>query len=229
MIQKQTRFPLVGDDEPIVGHIPQMNLYDESDLISNIKGPYQEKAVYESIPVAASSQTDQSRPSVTPNDLLPPLFHAEPSRFSRKDRLQKASRSNETASHQGKTQGQLAREKAREDLKKKRSAAYLKDDKPIQSRMTKPVNQVSKPVPTQQPEVSPLHQLANRLRQEQYILADMPVTYPLEKEERQKESVVKKNSYDFLKKSQVYNYPERKRNKERQLAQELNLTHMEEE
>lgn len=29
-----------------------------------------------------------------------------------------------------KTQGQIAREQAREDLKEKRSAAYLKDDKP---------------------------------------------------------------------------------------------------
>ena len=57
----------------------------------------------------------------------------------------------------------------------------------------------------------------------------MPAVYSLEKEEREKEQTVRKNSYDFLRKSQVYNYPEYKVNQERRMAQELNLTHMEEE
>ena len=40
---KRPFFPIVGDDEPILVPSPQMRLYEESDLISNIKGPYQEK------------------------------------------------------------------------------------------------------------------------------------------------------------------------------------------
>ncbi|MGZ7236403.1 hypothetical protein ACXWOK_09420, partial [Streptococcus pyogenes] len=74
-----------------------------------------------------------------------------------------------------------------------------------------------------------LTQLADRLRQTTYILADMPAVYSLDKEDRGKEVNQRKNSYDFLKKSQIYNYPERKINQERRMAQELNLTHMEEE
>ena len=38
---------------------------------------------------------------------------------------------------------------------------------------------------------------------------------------------VKKNSYDFLKRSQVYNYTERQIHREHRIAQELNLTHLE--
>lgn len=33
---KQERFPLVSDDEVMLTEMPVMNLYDESDLISNI-------------------------------------------------------------------------------------------------------------------------------------------------------------------------------------------------
>ena len=77
--------------------------------------------------------------------------------------------------------------------------------------------------------VDRLTRLANNLRQSEYILADMPTVYSLKKEDREQVQSVKKNSYDFLKKSQVYNYPERTIQRERQLAQELNLTHIEEE
>ncbi|HEM4864911.1 TPA: hypothetical protein U1116_000828, partial [Streptococcus suis] len=43
MIRHEKRFPLVADDEVLVGENPIMSLYDESDLISNIRGLYQEK------------------------------------------------------------------------------------------------------------------------------------------------------------------------------------------
>lgn len=43
MMRMQTRFPLVADDELIVGENPDMRLYEEGDLISNIKGPYQDR------------------------------------------------------------------------------------------------------------------------------------------------------------------------------------------
>ena len=34
----QKRFPIVADDEVMLTEMPVMNLYDESDFISNIKG-----------------------------------------------------------------------------------------------------------------------------------------------------------------------------------------------
>ena len=36
-------FPIVADDEVMLTEMPVMNLYDESDFISNIKGDYQYK------------------------------------------------------------------------------------------------------------------------------------------------------------------------------------------
>ena len=39
----QKRFPIVADDEVMLTEMPVMNLYDESDFISNIKGDYQDK------------------------------------------------------------------------------------------------------------------------------------------------------------------------------------------
>lgn len=223
---RRTSFPIVADNEPVLSPNPQMRLYEESDLISNIRGPYQEKdyGSQEEIPVKEEKQVAAD----ISEDLLLPIFHAEPSLYSRRDRMQKTVRSAVVdAKHSTqKTQGQLAREQAREDLKKKRSAAYLKDDKP----------NVHSPVIKREPTTllvknrnEQLVDLAERLRQTSYILADMPAVYSLEKKESEKEQPVRKNSYDFLKKSQVYNYPEHKLNQERRLAQELNLTHMEEE
>lgn len=224
---KRTTFPLVADDELVVGENPRMSLYDEADLISNIKGTYHEKDYdwQEERPV--STEPPRTVRDM-PEDLLPPLFHAEPSPYSRKERLHKPlvqAAPAEVRTPAQKTQGQLAREQAREDLKKKRSAAYLKDDKPAPAKVVK--REVTAPlVKDRNPQLT---SLANRLRQTDYILADMPAVYSLEKEDRDKQTAVRKNSYDFLKKSQVYNYPERKLHQERQMAQELNLTHMEEE
>lgn len=197
-----------------------MSLYDESDLISNIRGPYQEKEFIRSVD---SGRAVQSKPVMqTEDELLPPLFEVKPSHYSRKERLQNFTKSKSSPL---KTQGQLAREQAREDLKRKRSATYLRDEKPA------PAKVVVKPpvVPATEPVVGRLTRLADKLRQTDYILADMPAVYSLKKEDRGQEQAVKKNSYDFLKKSQVYNYPERRQQRDRQVAQELNLTHIEEE
>ncbi|MGQ7409862.1 hypothetical protein ACTGWG_12495, partial [Streptococcus suis] len=84
-------------------------------------------------------------------------------------------------------------------------------------------------VSTTESKAGRLTRLADNLRQTDYILADMPAVYSLKKEDREQEQVIKKNSYDFLRKSQVYNYPERRQQRDRQVAQELNLTHIEEE
>ncbi|MDW8590606.1 hypothetical protein Q7V28_00845 [Streptococcus suis] len=220
MIRHEKRFPLVADDEVLVGENPIMSLYDESDLISNIRGPYQEKEFSWS---TDSQRVASEKPVVqTEDELLPPLFEAKPSHYSRKERLQQLTK---TKSSPVKTQGQLAREQAREDLKKKRSATYLRDEKPA------PAKVVVKPpvVSTTESKAGRLTRLADNLRQTDYILADMPAVYSLKKEDREQEQVIKKNSYDFLRKSQVYNYPERRQQRDRQVAQELNLTHIEEE
>lgn len=223
MMRQERSFPLVADDEFVLDKNPVMNLYDESDLISNIRGPYQEKDF-------GSVTTPTTAPPVAPTtyteeELLPPLFEAKPSRYSRKERQQQLAKPKSPAI---KTQGQLAREQAREDLKKKRSATYLRDEKVIASpqRAKAPL---ATPPAEPQPKVERMTRLADKLRQTEYILADMPAVYSLRKEDREQASTVKKNSYDFLKKSQVYNYPERTLQRERQLAQELNLTHIEEE
>ncbi|MCE6986742.1 hypothetical protein LZF89_08120 [Streptococcus suis] len=220
MIRHEKRFPLVADDEVLVGENPIMSLYDESDLISNIRGPYQEKEFSWS---TDSQRVASTKPvAQTEDELLPPLFETKPSHYSRKERLQQLTK---TKPSPVKTQGQLAREQAREDLKKKRSATYLRDEKPA------PAKVVVKPpiVSTTESKAGRLTRLADNLRQTDYILADMPAVYSLKKEDREQEQVIKKNSYDFLRKSQVYNYPERRQQRDRQVAQELNLTHIEEE
>lgn len=40
---REERFPLVSDDEVMLTEMPVMDLYDESDFISNIKGEYRDK------------------------------------------------------------------------------------------------------------------------------------------------------------------------------------------
>ncbi len=91
-----------------------MSLYDESDLISNIRGPYQEKEFSWS---TDSQRVASAKPvAQTEDELLPPLFEAKPSHYSRKERLQQLTK---TKPSPVKTQGQLAREQAREDLEEK--------------------------------------------------------------------------------------------------------------
>lgn len=220
MIRQESRFPLVADNEILVGENPIMSLYDESDLISNIKGPYQEREFVRFSEPQTSRQADLVKQ--TEEELLPPLFEAKPSPYSRKERHQHLVKAKASPV---KTQGQLAREQAREDLKKKRSATYLRDEKPAPARV------VVKPpvVPVVESKGSQLSRLADNLRQTAYIVADMPAVYSLKKEDREQEQPIKKNSYDFLRKSQVYNYPERQQQRDRRVAQELNLTHIEEE
>jgi hypothetical protein len=61
------------------------------------------------------------------------------------------------------------------------------------------------------------------LHQETYILADIKPEYkvPNNAEQNRKNN---KNNYDFLKNSQIYNRPDSRQRSERKVAQELNLT-----
>ena len=121
-----------------------------------------------------------------------------------------------------------AREEARADLKKKRSAPYLTSDLPtkVRSRKLPTASNAERPKPTapfQKNTSGEFTKFGDRLQQDNYILADIQPEYspqPQEPEEKPK-----KNNYDFLKTSQIYNQD---RAKEEQLkhskAQELNLT-----
>ena len=100
---KQDRFPLVSDDEIMLTKMPVMDLYDESDFISNIKGDYHDKNYLEWSPI---NEEQAVTPSVASKEPKP---GPEPKKVE-------------------KTYAELAREEARADLKKKRSAKYLTQD-----------------------------------------------------------------------------------------------------
>ena len=60
---KQKRFPIVADDEVMLTEMPVMNLYDESDFISNIKGDYQDKNYLEWSPITEEKKARESQAS----------------------------------------------------------------------------------------------------------------------------------------------------------------------
>lgn len=194
---KYERFPIVSDDEIMLTEMPFMNLYDESDLISNIKGDYQDKNYLEWSPIT----NDKKSPTNVQEKLT-----------EKKE----------------KTYAELAREEARADLKRKRSAKYLTQDVSFTKRH-KPSNNVVRQAnhptaPFQKENSGELARYSDKLTQSHYILAEMaPQIQQTSKEEH---LGPKKNNYDFLKKSQIYNKKENQKEKERKIAQELNLTRM---
>ena len=194
---KQVRFPIVSDDEIMLTEMPFMNLYDESDLISNIKGDYQDKNYLEWSPIT----TEKKSPTKAPEKLT---------------------------EQKEKSYAELAREEARADLKRKRSAKYLTQDVSFTKRY-KPSNnvvrQANQPTaPFQKENPGELAKFSKKLAQEHYILADSTSQKPTVTDAET--TVPKKNNYDFLKKSQIYNKKENQSEKERKIAQELNLTNM---
>ena len=196
---KQVRFPIVSDDEIMLTEMPFMDLYDESDLISNIKGDYQDKNYLEWSPI-----TTEKKPLVQVSDKLP----------EKKE----------------KSYAELAREEARADLKRKRSAKYLTQDVSFTKRY-KPSNnvvrQANQPTaPFQKENPGEFAKFSKKLAQEHYILADSTSQKPTVTDAET--TVPKKNNYDFLKKSQIYNKKSKQKEQERQVAQELNLTRMSE-
>ena len=193
----QKRFPIISDDEIMLSEMPAMNLYDESDFISNIKGDYQDKNYLEWSPIIKDKPSNQQH-----------------------DR--------QVSEKTEKSYAELAREEARADLKRKRSATYLTQDVSFTKRY-KPSNnvvrQANQPTaPFQKENPGELAKFSDKLTQNHYILAEMA---PQMQETTKEEHLgPKKNNYDFLKKSQIYNKKENQSEKERKIAQELNLTNM---
>ena len=196
----QKRFPIVADDEVMLTEMPVMNLYDESDFISNIKGDYQDKNYLEWSPITKDKKQEEAKPLVKP--------------IEKKE----------------KSYAELAREEARADLKKKRSARYLTQDVSHTRRQPKtnhvrPANQPTAPFQKENP--GEFAKYSQKLSQSHYILAETvsQVEPPISDGETSRS---KKNNYDFLKKSQIYNKKSKQKEQERQVAQELNLTRMSE-
>ena len=200
---REERFPLVSDDEIMLTAMPVMDLYDESDFISNIKGDYQEKNYLDWAPISEDV-------SVKPLE-------------KKAEKPQKIALG---VKKEGKTYAEKAREEARADLKKKRSATYLTKDVTHTRRHSQPTlvrkgNQPTAPFQKENP--GEFIKYSQKLTQSHYILAEEIKHISTDSVEKQARTA-NKNNYDFLKKSQIYNKKNKQTEQERRVAQELNLT-----
>ena len=204
---REERFPLVSDDEIMLTEMPVMDLYDESDFISNIKGEYRDKNYLEWAPITEEKPVKQIEKLV-----------------------EKPKKAGLGVKKEGKSYAEVAREEARADLKKKRSASYLTKDitptrRPSQQRLDRQGNQPTAPFQKENP--GEFVKYSQKLTQSHYILAE-EVSHISTKTEKTETAGPKKNNYDFLKKSQIYNKKNQQKEQERQVAQELNLTRIKE-
>ena len=210
---KEKTFPLISDDEVMLSEMPRMNLYDESDLISNINGDYVDKNYLEWEPIVKKIADSQVKEGQAKSYQATSVVQSVKAKKSA-----------------SKSYAELAREEARADLKKKRSAAYLTSDFTTKKRPYPAVTNGNTAIshqPTaffQKENGSGLSKYSRNLKQDHYILADIKVNTSLPKESPKKA----KNNYDFLKTSQIYNKKELQSQRERRIAQELNLTRLEE-
>ena len=200
---REERFPLVSDDEIMLTEMPVMDLYDESDFISNIKGEYRDKNYLEWAPITEEKPVKQIEKPV-----------------------EKPKKAGLGVKKEGKSYAEVAREEARADLKKKRSASYLTKDITPTRRHSQPnlVRQGNQPTaPFQKENPGEFVKYSQKLTQSHYILAEEVNNISTQAEPKET-SGPKKNNYDFLKKSQIYNKKNQQKEQERQVAQELNLT-----
>ena len=200
---REERFPLVSDDEVMLTEMPVMNLYDESDFISNIKGEYRDKNYLEWAPITEET----------------PVKPIE-------KQVEKPKKAPLGVKKEGKSYAEVAREEARADLKKKRSASYLTKDITPTRRHSQPslVRKGNQPTaPFQKENPGEFVKYSQKMTQSHYILAE-EVKSISTKNEDVVAPAPKKNNYDFLKKSQIYNKKNQQTEQERRVAQELNLT-----
>ena len=200
---REERFPLVSDDEIMLTEMPVMDLYDESDFISNIKGEYRDKNYLEWAPITEEKPVKRIEKPV-----------------------EKPKKAGLGVKKEGKSYAEQAREEARADLKKKRSASYLTKDitptrRPSQQRLDRQGNQPTAPFQKENP--GEFVKYSQKLTQSHSILAEEVNNMSTQAEPKETSSP-KKNNYDFLKKSQIYNKKNQQKEQERQVAQELNLT-----
>lgn len=112
---------------------------------------------------------------------------------------------------------------ARADVKKKRQAMVVTEKKLGLQPSVSSSAMVKKPTtPLVDSGDRPWASYAKALEQTDYILVELPKTY--QQPSNPSTQVSRKQNFDFLKKSQVYNYDDNQRKKERQIAHELNLS-----
>ena len=198
MHRQRRQFPLIPDGESCLQEPISMRLYENEDLITNIRGPYQDKDY---------------------NDffLNHDFLSAKP--HKRKQAPDRAETQEDGLTTKPKVEAKPSFEATVE------AVAVTTDKEPVMtSILGAPVSAIKRTL-APNGKHSKIHHLANRLKQDTYILAEVAPTYQQPSNPSRKN--VKKNSYDFLKRSQVYNYTERQIHREHRIAQELNLTHLE--
>ena len=221
MTDKQ--FPQVADDELMLTQMPHMNLYDDGDFISNILGEYTDKNYLEWEPIVTKKVAEQPYQKNLQKSLQKPFevpkSRRQPMTPDFKEPVDKKSPANRYAEE--------AREAARADLKKKRTAPYLTADiasKPNRKKFTPSFMPKVKPTaPFQKENPGELIKYGERLKQEQLILLEGAEELPVQ--ESHQEEKPKKNNYDFLKKSQIYN-KDQQNIPTRPIKQELNVTNL---
>lgn len=216
-------FPQVADDELMLTQMPHMNLYDDGDFISNILGEYTDKNYLEWEPIATGKVAEQPYQKNLQKSLQKPFevpkSRRQPMNPDFKEPVDKKSPANRYAEE--------AREAARADLKKKRTAPYLTADiasKSNRKKFTASFMPKGKPTaPFRKETPGELIKYGERLKQEQLILLEGAEEHPVQ-ESHQKEKP-QKNNYDFLKKSQIYN-KDQQNIPTRLIKQELNVTNL---
>ncbi|WNZ87975.1 hypothetical protein [Streptococcus iniae] len=217
---QKNQFPLVADGEPIIEATKQMSLYENEDLITNIHGFYQ----------------DKDYDDVTRDFNFVDASQSSPSNVASRQHI----------IDEGRSYAEEARKRARADLKQKRQA-YLAQDfnfnakSKVHPKPHSSLKQESKKDLIKEDTSAQLNTkettreqykrsdnkwsgYSEKLQQDAYILAEIPKVYtePSPTEQPQKS----KNNYDFLKRSQIYNSQENRYHKEKTIAQELNLSRL---
>ncbi|WP_203262235.1 hypothetical protein [Streptococcus uberis] len=194
----KNQFPLVADDMPVIESGRQMNLYENEDLISNIHGFYQDK-----------DYNDVTRDYQPTSQLQADSFN----------------NGRKAVIDAGRSYAEEARKKARQDLKEKRQA-YLSKELSYNPKQSFQKSKVENPAEQRtilRPE-NKWSRLTQKLGQDSYILAELPKQQPEPNTAADKKQA--KNNYDFLKRSQIYNSQETRIQREKSIAQELNLTRL---
>ncbi|MGT2744237.1 hypothetical protein ACVRW4_02640 [Streptococcus phocae subsp. phocae] len=196
------KFPLVADGDPVISMAKPMALYDNEDLITNIRGDYHDKA-YDDEEVTLQPSDDTSN---APTSTSSPTV-------------------TRSTSHQGhRNYTNEARQKAKQDIKEKRKA-YITKKIAYSPKQTAAVKTTKNPS-REKKATTELHRFSEKLQQDSYILAELPRQYKEPEQSQSKQAAIIKNNYDFLKRSQIYNPKETKEHRDKIVAQELNLSRL---
>ncbi|MGT2908204.1 hypothetical protein [Streptococcus dentiloxodontae] len=240
MHRNRRKFPLIPDGEACIQAPVIMRLYDNEDLITNIRGDYQEKDYNDILP-DYDFISDNVNTAQVPKDRMTSrdagISYAQRARNEAKrdvrekrqkflqQEIQPGSHSaNRSLFQKRKAINAGIRAETKTPISKPKAVTTA--HQPVTAEaLEKPLNRLSSKKDKVAHQHSNIHHLADRLQQDSYILAELPKTY--QKPQNPSRKDIKKNSYDFLKHSQIYDYEERQLNQERQVAQELNLTRFE--